>query len=131
MPELDPFLALLPAPEYFFPIQLSVEVDEPRFEPLEHAPDLLELEHQLVDLARDVVDTAAQRELVGRFAPFGPSLRRHELVLRHEITPGRVERDQISDDALDERESPIGFGEGEILSGHRMNLLGAKGRVSG
>src|SRR6266516_4494010 len=86
MPELNPFLALLPAPEYLFPIQLSVEVDEPRFEPLEHAPDLLELEHEVVDLARDVVDAAPERELVGRFAPFGSSLRRHEFVLRHEIT---------------------------------------------
>src|SRR2546429_6812818 len=86
---------------------------------------LLELEQELVDLARDVVDAAAQRELVGRFAPFGSSLRRHELVLRHEITPGRVERDQVGDDALDERESTIGFGEGEVLSGHRRNLLAA------
>src|SRR5207249_11569998 len=131
MPMVYPFLALLPAPEYLFPIQLSVEVDESRLEPLEHAPDLLELEHVLVDLARDVVDAAAQRELVRRFAPFGSSLRRHELVLRHEITPARVERDQIGDDALDERASTIGFGEGEVLSGHTRNLLGAKGRVSG
>src|SRR5256885_14347062 len=112
VPVLDFLFPLPPAPEYLFPIQLSVEVDQPRLEPLEHAPDLLELEHELVDLARDVVDAAAQRELVGRFAPFGSSLRRHELVLRHEITPCRVERDQICDDALDERESTIGFGEG-------------------
>ena len=125
MPMVYPFLALLPAPEYFFPVQLSVEVDQSRLESLKHAPDLLELEHELVDLARDVVDAAAQRELVGRFAPFGSSLRRHELVLRHEITPCRVERDQICDDALDERESTIGFGEGEVLSGHRRNLLAA------
>src|SRR5206468_9232558 len=84
MPMVYPFLALLPAPEYFFPTQLSVEVHQSRLEPLEHAPDLLELEHELVDLARDVVDAAAQRELVGRFAPFGSSLRGDELVLRHE-----------------------------------------------
>ena len=122
MPKLDPFLPLLPAPEYFFPIQLSVEVDQSRLEPLEHAADLLELEQELVDLARDVVDASAQRELVGRFAPFGSSLGRHELVLRHEITPGRVERDQIGDNALDEREGTIGFGEGEVLSGHRRKI---------
>src|SRR2546422_5601745 len=30
VPELDPLLALLPAPEYLFPVQLSVEVDEDR-----------------------------------------------------------------------------------------------------
>jgi len=126
MPELDPLFPLLPAPEYLFPIQLSVEVDEPRFEPLEHAPDLLELEQEIVDLARDVVDAAAQRELVGRFAPFGSSLPRYEFVLRHEIAPGGVKSDQVGDDALDERESAVGFGESEILSGHRINLLGAK-----
>src|SRR6266566_1299248 len=125
MPELDPLFPLFPTPKDLLPVELTVEVDQSRLEPLEHAPDLLELEHELVDLARDVVDAAAQRELVGRFAPFGSSLRRHEL------TPCRVERDQICDDALDERESTIGFGEGEVLSGHRMNLLGAKGRVSG
>src|SRR2546428_4286496 len=125
MPLVYPFLALFPAPEYLFPIQLAVEVDQSRLEPLDHAPDLLELEQELVDLARDVVDAAAQRGLVGRFAPFGSSLRRHELVLRHEITPGRVERDQVGDDALDERESTIGFGEGEVLSGTRRNLLAA------
>src|SRR5437016_11373770 len=98
MPMVYPVLTLLPAPEYLFPIQLSVEVDQSRLEPLEHAADLLELEHELVDLARDVIDAAAQRELVGRFAPFGSSLRRHELVLRHEITPCGVERDQIGDE---------------------------------
>src|SRR6266516_5872859 len=119
MPELDPLLALFPAPEYFFPIPLSVAVDESGLEPLEHAPDLLELEHELVDLARDVVDAAAQRELVRRFAPFGSSLRRHELVLRHEITPGRVERDQVGDDALDERESTIGFCKSKVFARHR------------
>src|SRR5256885_138607 len=42
MPMVYPVLTLLPAPEYLFPIQLSVEVDEPRLEPLEHAADLLE-----------------------------------------------------------------------------------------
>ncbi len=79
---LDAFLTDPPAPKHLLPVELSVEVDEPRLESLEHAPDLLELEHELVDLARDVVDAAAQRELVGRFAPFGSSLRRDELVLR-------------------------------------------------
>src|SRR2546422_526021 len=109
VPELDPLFPLFPTPKDLLPVELSVEVDEPRFESLEHAPDLLELEHELVNLARDVVDAAAQRELVGRFAPLGSSLSRDELVLRHEITPGRVERDQIGDDALDEREGTIGF----------------------
>jgi hypothetical protein len=122
MPELDPLLALFPAPEYFFPIQLSVEVDEPRFEPLEHASNLLELEQEVVDLARDVVDAAAQRELVGRFAPFGSSLARYEFVLRHEITPGGVKRDQVGDDALDERESAVGFGEAKVFARHGTNL---------
>jgi hypothetical protein len=42
-----------------------------------------------------------------------------------------MERHQVGDDTLDERERTVGFSESEILSGHRRNLLGAKGRVSG
>src|ERR1700704_1529168 len=115
MPELDPFLALLPAPEYFLPVQLAVEVDESRLEPLEHAPDLLELEQEIVDLPRHVVDAAAQRELLGRLAPLGPGLRGDELILRHEIAPVRMEGDQVGDDALHQRKSTVGFGERKVL----------------
>src|SRR5438874_11891657 len=95
MPELDPFLTLLPAPEYFFPVQLPIKVDEPRLEPLEHAADPLELEQEIVDLARDVLDTTAQRELLGRLAPFRPRLRGDELVLRDQIAPVRVDGDEM------------------------------------
>src|SRR5882724_1350931 len=41
VPVLDLFFALLPAPEYFFPVQLAVEVHESRLESLEHAADLV------------------------------------------------------------------------------------------
>src|ERR1700704_5942654 len=126
MPELDPFLALLPAPEYFLPVQLAVEVDESRLEPLEHAPDLLELEQEIVDLPRHVVDTAAQRELLGRLAPLGPGLRGDELILRHEIAPVRMKGDQVGDDTLDEGERTVGFSQGEVFSGHSTNLLAAE-----
>jgi len=115
-----PVLTLLPAPEYFFPVQLPIEVDEPRLEPLEHAADLLELEQEIVDLTRDVLDTAAQRELLGRFAPLGPGLRGDELVLRDQIAPVRMEGDEVGDDTLHEGERTIGFGQSEILSGHRV-----------
>src|SRR5436305_4570776 len=107
MPELDPFLTLLPAPEYFFPVQFPIEVDEPRLEPFEHAAHLLELEQEIVDLARDVLDTTAQRELVGRFAPFGPGLRGDELVLRDQIAPVRMKRDEIGYDPLYERQGTV------------------------
>src|SRR6266568_1703772 len=122
VPELNPLFPLFPTPKDLLTVELTVEVHQSRLESLEHAADLLELEQELVDLARDVVDAAAQRELVGRFAPFGSSLRRHELVLRHEITPGRVERDQIGDDALDQGESTVGFCKSKVFARHGTNL---------
>ena len=121
-----PVLALLPAPEYFFPVQFAVEVHESRLESLEYAADLIELEQEIIDLARDIVDAAAQRELFGRLAPLGPRLRGYELVLRHQIAPLGMEGDQVGDDTLDQGERTVGFGEGEVLSGHIENLLGAE-----
>src|SRR2546428_5330799 len=116
MPELDAFLALLPAPEYLLPVQLAVEVHESRLESLEHAADLVELEQEIVDLARDIVDAAAQGELFGRLAPLGPRLRGHELVLRHQIAPLEMKGDQVGDDTLHQWKSPIAVVEGEVLS---------------
>jgi len=106
---LDPLFALFPAPEYFFPVELPVKVDQSRLEPLEHAADLIQLEQEVTDLARDVVDAAAQRELLGRLAPFRSGLRGDELILRHEIAPLGMEGDQIGDYPPDERERSIGF----------------------
>src|SRR5437867_3010702 len=122
MPELDPFLTLLPAPEYFLPVQLAVEVHQSRLESLEYAADLVELEQEIVDLARDVVDAAAQRELLGRLAPLGSGLRGGELVLRHQIAPVRMERDQVGDDTLDEGERTVRFGKSEVFARHGTNL---------
>ncbi len=100
MPVVYPVLALLPAPEYFFPVQFAVEVHESRLESLEYAADLIELEQEIIDLARDIVDAAAQRELFGRLAPLGPRLRGHELVLRHQIAPLGMEGDQVGDERI-------------------------------
>src|SRR6185369_6718395 len=61
VPVLDFLFILFPAPEYFFPIELAVKVDQSRLEPLEHAADLVELEQEVIDLAGDVIDAAAQR----------------------------------------------------------------------
>src|SRR2546429_5671439 len=98
MPMLDLLFALLPAPEYFSPIELAVKVDQSRVESLEHAADLLELEQEIVDLARDVVDAAPQRELLGRLAPFGSGLRGAELGLPHQIGPLGMDSDQAAQD---------------------------------
>ena len=122
VPVFDLLFALLPAPEYFFPVQLPIEVDEPRLEPLEHAADPLELEQEIVDLARDVLDTTAQRELLGRLAPFGPGLRGDELVLRDQIAPVRMERDEIGYDPLYKRQGTVRFSEREVFARHGTNL---------
>src|SRR6266516_185158 len=122
MPVVYPVLALFPAPEYFLPVELAVKVDQSRIESLEHAADLLELEQEIVDVARDVVDAAAQRELLGRLAPFGSGLRGDELVLRHQIAPLGMESDQVGHDPLHQRESPIGFCKSKVFARHRTNL---------
>ena len=44
MPVLDALLARLPAPEDVAPVELAVEVHQSLVEPLEYAPDLLELQ---------------------------------------------------------------------------------------
>src|SRR5882762_2541157 len=106
---LDPLFALFPAPEYFFPVELAVKVDQSRLEPLEHAADLIELEQEVTDLARDVVDAAAQRELLGRLAPFRSGLRGDQLILRHQIAPLGMKGDQVGDDTLHQRKRSIGF----------------------
>src|SRR5438309_2343602 len=69
MPVFYPVLSLLPAPEDFSAVQLAVEIDQPVLEPLEHAPDLLQLEQVVLDLARDRLDGAAQVELLLRLVP--------------------------------------------------------------
>src|SRR5437764_2547392 len=122
MPVLDLFLTDLPAPEYFFPVQLPIEVDEPRLEPLEHAADPLELEQEIVDLARDVLDTTAQRELLGRLAPFGPGLRGDELVLRDQIGPGRRGRNETGYDPLYKRQVTVPLSKGEVFARNGTNL---------
>src|SRR5207253_6021821 len=119
MPVLDLFLTDLPAPEYFFPVQLPIKVDEPRLEPLEHAADPLELEQEIVDLARDVLDTTAQRELLGRLAPFGPGLRGDELVLRDQIAPLRMERDEVGHNPPYQRQGTVRLGKSKIFARHR------------
>src|SRR2546426_7389415 len=128
MPMIDAFFSDLPAPEHLLAVELSVEVDESRLEPLEHAADLVELDQEITDLARDVVDAAAQGELLGRLAPFGSGLCGDELILRHEIAPLGMEGDQVRDDALDEGERTIGFSQREVFPRHENNLLGAKWR---
>jgi len=119
---LDALFAHLPAPKHLFAVQLAVKVDQSRVEPLEHAADLIELEQEIIDLARDVLDAAAQSELVGRLAPFGAGLSGHEFILGHEIAPLRMERDQIGDDPLYEREGTICFGEAKVFARHGTNL---------
>src|SRR5881394_1384323 len=128
MPVLDFFFALLPAPEYFLAVELAVEVHQPLLEAFEYTPDLLELAQVIVDPPRHLVDAGAQPHLLGRLAPFGPRLRRHQLVLAHQVAPLRMQRHQIGDDALHERQRAIGFGEGEIFPGHGVKIGGETGR---
>src|SRR6267378_8132715 len=85
MPVVYSVLSLLPAPEDLSSIELAVEIDEPLLEPLERAPDLLQLEQVVLDLARDGLDCAAQVELLLRLAPVGASLRGGELVLVDQV----------------------------------------------
>src|SRR5690242_21905614 len=124
MPMLDALLARLPAPEDVPPVELAVEVDEAFIEALEHATDLVELEQIVVDLPRYVLDARPERELLRRFAPFGTSAGGDDFVPCHQIAPLRVKGYEIGDDAPDQRESTVGFGEGEILSGHGNNIRG-------
>src|SRR6266487_3249730 len=104
MPVLDFLFALLPAPEYFLAVELAVEVHQPLLEAFEYTPDLLQLAQEIVDPPRDLVDAGAQPHLLGRVAPFG------------------MQRHQIGDDALHERQRAIGFSEGEILAGHGIKI---------
>src|SRR2546423_10538378 len=110
MPVLDLFFSLLPAPEYFFAVELAVEVHQSLLESFEHAADLLELAEVVVDPARHLVDAAAQPHLLGRLAPFRPRLLRHQFVLAHQVAPFGMQRHQIGDDALHERKRAIGVG---------------------
>src|SRR3989442_8911935 len=118
MPVVYPVLAHLPAPEDFPAVQLAVEIDEPLLEPLEHTPDLLQLEQVVLDLARDGLDCAPQLELLLRLAPVGARLRGGELVLVDEVAPLGMEGRDIRDDPLHEREGLVGFAEGEVLTRH-------------
>src|ERR1043166_8098246 len=119
MPVLDFFFTLLPAPEDFLAVELAVEVHQPLLEALEYTADLLQLAQEIVDPPRHLVDAGAQPQLLGRLAPFGPRLRRHQLVLVHQIAPFGMQRHQIGDDALHERQSTIGFAESKVFAGHR------------
>ena len=119
---LDLLFALLPAPEYLFPVELPVEIHQSRLESFEHAPDLIELEQEIIDLARDVLDAAAQRELLGRLPPFGARLGGDELVVRHQIAPLRMERDEVGDNPLYERQGTVGFDKSKIFARHGTNL---------
>src|SRR5256885_14409460 len=128
MPVLDFLFALLPAPEYFLAIELAVKIHQSLLESFEHAADLLELAEVVVDPARHLVDAAAQPHLLCRLAPFRPRLRGHQLVLVHQVAPFGMQRHQIGDDALHERQRAIGFGEGKIFAGHGIKIDGETGR---
>src|SRR5439155_23997794 len=122
MPMAYSLLALLPAPEDLSTVQLAVEIDQTFVEPLEDAANLLQLLEIISDLARHVIDAAAQVELLRRFAPFGFGLSGNELVLTDEIAPLGMQRGDIGDDAADERESLVGFGDSKE-TGHGNKLL--------
>src|SRR5437870_12557651 len=124
-----PIFSLFPAPEYLFAVELAVEIHQPLLEPLEQASDLLELAEIVVDPPRHLVDAGAQPHLLGRLAPFRSRLRRHQLVLLHQVAPLGMEGHEIGDDALHERQSTIRFGESKILARHSTNIRGnAKAR---
>ena len=53
---LDAFLAQLPAPEDVPAVELAVEIHQPLLHPFEHAADLLQLDDEVVDLARYFVE---------------------------------------------------------------------------
>src|SRR5437016_13433617 len=105
-----PIFSLFPAPEYLFAVELAVEIHQALLEPLEQASDLLELAEIVVDPPRHLVDAGAQPHLLGRLAPFRSRLRRHQLVLPHQIAPLGMEGHEIGDDALHGRTATIHLG---------------------
>src|SRR5437870_154336 len=118
MPVVYSVFSLLPAPEDFPAVQLAVEIDEAVLEPLEHAPDLLQLEQIVLDLVRDRLDCAAQVELLLRLAPVRPRLGGGELVLVDQVAPFGMESGDVCNHSLNERQRTVGFGEREILTEH-------------
>src|SRR2546428_6567236 len=115
VPMIYPVLSLLPAPEDLPSIQLAIEIDESLLEPLEHAADLLQLEQVVLDLARDGLDCAPQVELLLRLAPVAPRLRGGLLVLGDLVTQLRIERGDVGNYSLNEREGFVGFGDRDML----------------
>src|SRR5258708_19272787 len=122
VPVLDRLFARLPAPEHVAAVERAVEIHQPLWKPLEQAADFLELLDVAGDHLRGVLDLRAQCQLLVRLAPLGPSLRRHQLVLVDEVPPDGLIGRQVGDDAFDERQSPVGFGEGEVLADHAMTI---------
>src|SRR2546425_12819322 len=118
MPVVYSVFSLLPAPEDFPAVELAVEIDQPVLKPLEHAADLLQLEQVVLDLVRDRLDCAAQVELLFRLTPVGPRLSGGELVLVDQVAPLGLERGNVGNHSLDERQRTVGFGEREILTEH-------------
>src|SRR5262245_2574047 len=105
---------MLPAPEDVAAIELAVEVDETELRVFQDAADTSELFVAFGDPARDGLDLALQLELLGGFAPLGIGAGGEELMAVHEIAPLRIQRRDVRNDAADERQSALGFGDGEI-----------------
>src|SRR5258708_15669433 len=122
VPVLDRLFARLPAPEHVAAVEGAVEIHQPLGKPLEQAADFLELLDVAGDHLRGVLNLRAQCQLLVRLAPLGPSLRRYQLILVDQVAPDGIVGREVGDDALDERQSAVGFGEGEVLADHAMTI---------
>ena len=115
VPVRDALFALLPAPENVAAVELAVEVHQAELGILEDAADAIQLLDAIVDAPSDGFDLALEIELLGRLSPIGMGRSGQELVAVDEIAPlGKKGRD-IRDDATDEGQSAIGFGDGEVF----------------
>ena len=93
--------------------------------------DITALHPKWRDLVYKYELAAAQVELLFRLAPVGPRLSGSELVLVDQVAPLGMERGNVGNHSLDERQRLVGFGEGEILARHDGSYAATKGVGSG
>src|SRR5512134_1691315 len=117
----DRVFAIPPAPEYVAPLELAVEVHQAGLEPLEHAAHLVQLADAGGDLARHFIYLTAQRDLLGRLTPVGPSAPGGDLVTVNKLAPSGMELHEVGDDATHQWQRPVGLFEGEV--GMRQGLI--------
>src|SRR6266545_3803084 len=112
-------------------LEAAMEIHQPLLEILEFTADFFQLPQVLVDLPRDCIDLRLEVELLFRLAPIRAGPGGNELVAGDEILPLGMGGHDVLDDAANERQSPVGFGEREELVSprrrrHPVPLRGAE-----